>query len=565
MNIAAIMTYDELNTQLKRASDFSSEEYQQLFSPVDYEQQAPVSIKPLYLQLEENAKQEEKKRAREAAHQKRLAQKAEKEEEARKEKEALLMAQEEKQKVEEAERIARQKMQEEQKKVEEELRLRMEEVKRAEEVHERNLIADIKPDSLFIVANILSNLEHVPSGEILDRTGERIDIVNEIRQKAQTARDELNKANQLIRKSKDDLKRIQWNAIGKVKEEDIERNKEKEHTVQVSLSQLEAKKNDIEKEIDLYNHTITQNSKRSHSIYGFWLSKDCISADCMKQLQITIDSNSEKSNTYSYEDALLFVRRFSLLTDEHFYIPSENELFYSNGGNYSNIIMRIPHMTACIAKTKNNHFKREFGCEWAVKPVAHVFKTQDDKSEARVFYTQADKMFCSTNKPSVKFKAETLTEKNLSSDFEEWFKTHCGFRIACSENAYTRLKAVIVKQLKDVIIKYADCIKSVEYRKLFSKDSIQYINIPLSSQVYFAVKALDALENPDKARDLNLSSSLFKGTISENMARDILIKLNGMFRGKYVFDLLNTNKNAFSYLSKNNLITEGVYLYIKKG
>ena len=73
----------------------------------------------------------------------------------------------------------------------------------------------------------------------------------------------------IFKETKDDLKRIQWNAIGKVKEEDIERNKEKEHTVQVSLSQLEAKKNDIEKEIDLYNHTITQNSKRSHSIYGF--------------------------------------------------------------------------------------------------------------------------------------------------------------------------------------------------------------------------------------------------------------------------------------------------------
>ena len=325
------------------------------------------------------------------------------------------------------------------------------------EEQEKEFVRQIRPTALTMIASILSNMVYVEDGKLIRINQNKLssDVQWEASVKLKEARTDLNTAEKKMRKSELDLKNAQWESIGKIKDKDIKKVEEKILSADKSIEQLNEIKAKTEEDIEYYSEIIKQNSDSKISVSGFWQMKNCVSANYMRVLGIETDSYSDQTDSFTYDEAEMFTRRFSMLTMEDFRIPKEYELFLSVGGRGSEIRLMMPTPTGtatCKASKMNKTFKRALGCEWTVRREHADFVPN---AYNLVFYTTGEKMFSTNTKPGGIINA-IVNEKKLSSDFDEWLKDHNGFRLACSSNTYERLKKSISNQLRKSVDEFVE-------------------------------------------------------------------------------------------------------------
>ena len=429
------------------------------------------------------------------------------------------------------------------------------------EERERKFISQIKPATLTMIASILSDMVFVEGGELIltNQNSQAFDLRRDASEKLKEVRADLDTAAKMIQKSKQDFKKANWESIGLIKEKDIKKVDEKKLSAEKGLEQLSEIKRKSEEEIEYYSSIISQNSNSRKTVSGFWQMRNCVGANDMRTLGIEVDRYSSENDSYTYNEAETFVRRFCMLTTEKFHIPEEEELFISNGGSGSNICSVTPTpigTKTCKAKNVNRTFKRVLGCEWVIRQerLALVPKTDN-----LVFYTSAEKMISTASKPSGLIKA-IVQDKKLDSSFESWLYDHNCFRIACSTSTYERLARTITNQLRNLVDEFVGHQKTVEYKKLFIKNTIRFIDRPVTSQLYMALLLLDTLGKPGSNSFYPQWSSHSEESLSEEKLAEVVKKLNILFNGKYKFEQLSFNKSAFTSLRNNGLIGEGEYL-----
>jgi len=429
------------------------------------------------------------------------------------------------------------------------------------EEQEMEFISQIKPATLTMIASILSDMVYVEGGELIltNQNSQAFDLRREASEKLKEVRADLDTAAKMIQKSKQDLKKANRESIGLIKEKDIKKVDEKKLSAEKGLEQLSEIKRKSEEEIEYYSSIISQNSNSKKTVSGFWQMRNCVGANAMRVLGIEVDRYSNENDSYTYDDAELFVRRFCMLTTEKFHIPEEEELFISNGGSGSNICSITPTpigTKTCKAKNVNRSFKRVLGCEWVIRQerLALVPKTDN-----LVFYTSADKMISTASKPSGLIKA-IIQDKKLDSSFDSWLNDHNCFRIACSTSTYERLARTITNQLRCLVDEFVGHQKTAEYKKLFIKNTIRFIDKPVTSQLYTTLLLLETLGKPGSNSFYPQWSSHSEESLSEEKLAEVVKKLNTLFNGKYTFEQLSFNKSAFTSLRNNGLIGEGEYL-----
>ena len=429
------------------------------------------------------------------------------------------------------------------------------------EEQEKDFVRQIRPTALTMIASILSDMVYVEDGKLIRINQNKLssDLQWDTSVKLKEARTDLKTAEKKMRQSELDLKKAQWESIGKIKEKDIKKVEEKILSAEKSIEQLNEIKTKTEEDVEYYSEIIKQNSDSELSISGFWQMKNCVSADYMRVLGIKTDSFSDQTDAFTCDEAEMFIRRFSMLTMEDFRIPKEYELFLSVGGRGTEIRLMMPTPTGtstCKASKMNKTFKRALGCEWTVRrehtdfvPITYNL----------VFYTTGEKMFCTNTKPEGIINA-IVNEKKLSRDYDEWLKDHNGFRLACSSNAYERLKKSISNQLRDIVDEYVSNQKVTEYKKLFQKKTIRFLDKPVTSQLYITLLLLDAMNQIPSDSIYSQWHLLTEETISDEKMTEVINKLNILYDGKYTFSNLSSNKSVFTSLKNNGLISEGQYL-----
>jgi len=429
------------------------------------------------------------------------------------------------------------------------------------EEQEKDFVRQIRPTALTMIASILSDMVYVEDGKLIRINQNKLssDLQWDTSVKLKEARTDLKTAEKKMRQSELDLKKAQWESIGKIKEKDIKKVEEKILSAEKSIEQLNEIKTKTEEDVEYYSEIIKQNSDSELSISGFWQMKNCVSADYMRVLGIKTDSYSDQTDAFTCDEAEMFIRRFSMLTMEDFRIPKEYELFLSVGGRGTEIRLMMPTPTGtatCKASKMNKTFKRALGCEWTVRrehtdfvPITYNL----------VFYTTGEKMICTNTKPEGIINA-IVNEKKLSRDYDEWLKDHNGFRLACSSNAYERLKKSISNQLRDIVDEYVSNQKVTEYKKFFQKKTIRFLDKPVTSQLYITLLLLDAMNQIPSDSIYSQWHLLTEETISDEKMTEVINKLNILYDGKYTFSNLSSNKSVFTSLKNNGLISEGQYL-----
>ena len=427
------------------------------------------------------------------------------------------------------------------------------------EEQEREFISQIKPATLTMIASILSDMVYVEGGELIltNQNSQAFDLRREASEKLKEVRADLDTAAKMIQKSKLDFKKANWESIGLIKEKEIKKVEEKKLSAEKGLEQLSGIKRKAEEEIEYYSRIISQNSNSKKTVSGFWLMRNFVGANDMRVLGIEVDKYSNKNDSFTYDDAEMFVRRFCMLTMEKFHIPEEEELFLSIGGSGSKVIpMPFVGMTSCIAKNVSRTFKRVLGCEWVIR---HERLALVPQTNNLVFYTIADKLYSETKKPSKLINA-IIQEKKLDRNLESWLNDHNCFRIACSTNTYERLARTTTNQLRDLIDEFVGHQKTAEYKKLFIKNTIRFIDKPVTSQLYMALLLLETLGKSGSNSFYPQWSSHSEESLSEGKMAEVVKKLNILFNGKLKFEQLSFNKSAFTSLRNNGLIGEGEYL-----
>lgn len=424
---------------------------------------------------------------------------------------------------------------------------------------EREFVEQIKPATLTMIASILSDMVYVEGGELIlnNQNSQAFDLKLDASEKLKEARKDLDTVTKMIQKSKQDLKKANLESVGLIKEKDIKKADEKKLSAEKGLEQLSEMKRKAEEEIEYYTSIYRQNSNSEISVYDFWQMRNCVSANDMKVLGIDVDEYSSETDSYTYDEAETFVKRFCLLTMEKFYIPEEKELFLSIGGRGSKVYPMPVRITSCKAKKINRTFKQALGCEWVIRHDRRAFAPQ-----INIFKTKSDHLISSATKTPELIK-EIVQYKKLDRNYESWLKDHNCFRIACSTSTYERLIRTIINQLKDVVDEYVEHQKTAEYKKLFIKKTIRYIDKPVTSQIYMSILLIEALEKPSSNSFYpQWNSHQEKETLSEEELTEVVNKLNILFDGKYKFEKLSLNNSTLTFLRNNGLIGEGHYLYL---
>ena len=217
---------------------------------------------------------------------------------------------------------------------------------------EREFVEQIKPATLTMIASILSDMVYVEGGELIlnNQNSQAFDLKLDASEKLKEARKDLDTVTKMIQKSKQDLKKANLESVGLIKEKDIKKADEKKLSAEKGLEQLSEMKRKAEEEIEYYTSIYRQNSNSEISVYDFWQMRNCVSANDMKVLGIDVDEYSCETDSYTYDEAETFVKRFCLLTMEKFYIPEEKELFLSIGGRGSKVYPMPVRITSCKAK-----------------------------------------------------------------------------------------------------------------------------------------------------------------------------------------------------------------------
>ena len=95
---------------------------------------------------------------------------------------------------------------------------------------------------------------------------------------------------------------------------------------------------------------------------------------------------------------------------------------------------------------------------------------------------------------------------------------------------------------------------------MFIKNTIRFIDKPVTSQLYTALLLLETLGIPGSKSFYPQWSSHSEESLSEGKMAEVVKKLNILFNGKLKFEQLSFNKSAFTSLRNNGLIGEGEYL-----
>jgi hypothetical protein len=122
------------------------------------------------------------------------------------------------------------------------------------------------------------------------------------------------------------------------------------------------------------------------------------------------------------------------------------------------------------------------------------------------------------------------------------------------------LARTITNQLRCLVDEFVGHQKTAEYKKLFIKNTIRFIDKPVTSQLYTALLLLETLGIPGSKSFYPQWSSHSEESLSEEKLAEVVKKLNILFNGKYKFEQLSFNKSAFTSLRNNGLIGEGEYL-----
>ena len=181
------------------------------------------------------------------------------------------------------------------------------------EEQEREFISQIKPATLTMIASILSDMVYVEGGELIltNQNSQAFDLRREASEKLKEVRADLDTAAKMIQKSKQDLKKANRESIGLIKEKDIKKVDEKKLSAEKGLEQLSEIKRKSEEEIEYYSSIISQNSNSKKTVSGFWQMRNCVGANAMRVLGIEVDRYSNENDSYTYDDAELFVLVFT--------------------------------------------------------------------------------------------------------------------------------------------------------------------------------------------------------------------------------------------------------------
>ena len=138
-----------------------------------------------------------------------------------------------------------------------------------------------------------------------------------------------------------------------------------------------------------------------------------------------------------------------------------------------------------------------------------------------------------------------------------------GFRLVLV--SFKGLKGRIVAKLKKNIEEFVNNKKSVEYRKFLFKTQIRYIGSPVTYKLYYSLLLLEAIQNPDADSAYGKVECPLDQLVPKSEISKVITKLNNYFNSKYYnFELLDSNEQAYAFLSKNNLLGDGAYLYLKE-
>jgi hypothetical protein len=114
--------------------------------------------------------------------------------------------------------------------------------------------------------------------------------------------------------------------------------------------------------------------------------------------------------------------------------------------------------------------------------------------------------------------------------------------------------------LRGLVDEFVGHQKTAEYKKLFIKNTIRFIDKPVTSQLYMTLLLLDTLGKSGSNSFYPQWSSHSEESLSEEKLAEVVKKLNLLFDGKYKFEQLSFYKSALTSLRNNGLIGEGDYL-----
>ena len=223
---------------------------------------------------------------------------------------------------------------------------------------------------------------------------------------------------------------------------------------------------------------------------------------CAENMNVLQVMFDSKSQKVSCENMELLVNRFSKVIDQNFHIPSTVELFYL--GNVKKDY-KVVHREEWNAELFSGLKKVKKGKEMLLKP-----------------------------------------------------------RFACSEETYNKSKNKAIERLKMIINKYVNHLKSVEYKSFLTKKTIQYIDRPFPSELYYALLYWESLEKSVAIDFYGKWLVFHDDVVPEKLVSSVLPILNSLFKGEKTFELMSSNSKAYSFLRQKELVGNGVYLIIKE-
>lgn len=417
------------------------------------------------------------------------------------------------------------------------------------EKNEDLIINQLKPTALFIVAEVLSDMEEIKEGTIFDKSKSDYSACMEARNKMSELLIDIDTSKKLLSSSKTALKDYTWQTMSKVSKAGIEKAEKNRKQVEENIKKLEAQQKEAELSFAKSSEIYHQTKRQKIIVDKFWLKKNVVSFEEMKQLMLIDEGqNPNPFQAYSFDKAVLFAERLTKISGGSFHIPRYKELI-----RYASDDTMIVDRDTILDDYREIYLSAN-----ARRPKLSTIKSEwtDD---GLIFTRTGTSLFVMNYTP-----LRELEEMGIQDDtLKEFYRNNKCFRISCSDITFNRIRKKTTAELQRIIDGYIQRQKNIEYKKLFFKKHIRIIEEPVVPQLFYAVMFCAALSFNEKTT-FKTNLSLAEDTeFTDIEMNQFLSNLNRLYEKKYSFGFIGMT-NAYSYLKENNLIGNGIYLYVKE-